>query len=152
MEIIKFVATGMLGTIGFAVLFSIKQKHILLAALGGGIATLVYVLLDIVGVNLFVSNFVATLICVIYSNILARLVKTPSMVFITASIIPLVPGGALFYAMSNLILGDSLTAKTYGLNALQVALGIAGGIVIESLIVTIMIKLIRIKKISDAGK
>ena len=152
MEIVKLVVTGMLGAAGFAVLFSIKPKHVPFAALGGAIATLVYVLLDIAEANLFVSNFVATLVCVIYSNILARLLKTPSMVFITASIIPLVPGGLLFYAMSNLILGDSLAAKTYGLNALQVALGIAGGIVIESLVVTIMIKIIRTKKKSDADK
>lgn len=152
MEIVKLVVTGMLGAAGFAVLFSIKPKHVSFAALGGAIATLVYVLLDIAEANLFVSNFVATLVCVIYSNILARLLKTPSMVFITASIIPLVPGGLLFYAMSNLILGDSFAAKTYGLNALQVALGIAGGIVIESLVVTIMIKIIRTKKKSDADK
>ena len=114
MEIVKLVVTGMLGAAGFAVLFSIKPKHVPFAALGGAIATLVYVLFDIAEANLFVSNFVATLVCVIYSNILARLLKTPSMVFITASIIPLVPGGLLFYAMSNLILGDSLAAKTYG--------------------------------------
>ena len=152
MEIVKLVVTGLLGAAGFAVLFSTKPKHIPFAAIGGAIATFVYVVLDIVGVNLFVSNFMATLVCVIYSNILARLLKTPSMVFITASIIPLVPGGALFYAMSNLILGDSIAAKLYSFNALQVALGIAGGIVIESLIVTVMTKIIRTKKTSDANK
>ena len=90
----------------------------------------------------------ATLVCVVYSTVMARVLKTPSIVFITASIIPLVPGGALFYTMSNLILGNSATAKVYGLNTLQIALGIAGGIVVESLIVNIMTKIFASRKIS----
>ena len=149
LDIIKLVVTGTIGSAGFAVLFGIKPKHVGFAAIGGAIATLVYVLLDVAGVNLFVSNFFATLVCVIYANIFARLLKTPSLVFITASIIPLVPGGSLFYTMSNLIIGDSSLAKVYGLNTLQVALGIAGGIVIESLIVTVMEKFSRAKKQTD---
>ena len=146
MEIIKLVVTGTLGAVGFAVLFSIKPKHVPFAGIGGAIATLFYVLLSIIGANLFVSNFVATLIGVVYSNILARTLKTPSMVFITAAIIPLVPGGSLFYTMSNIILGDIAEAKSYGLNTLLVAIGIAGGIVIESLIVSIMSKIVAHKK------
>lgn len=147
-NILKLVIMGTIGTAGFAILFSTKPSHVPFAAIGGAIATLVYVLIDEVDGNLFVSNFCATLVCVIYSNICARWLKTPSMVFITASIIPLVPGGSLFYTMSNLILGNAESAKTYGLNTLQVALGIAGGIVIESLIVSIMSKFSSNKKTS----
>ena len=147
MEILKLFVTGALGAAGFAILFSIKPKHVPFAAIGGAIASLVYAVIDVMGINLFISNFVATLICVVYANVLARVLKTPSMVFITASIIPLVPGGSLFYTMSNLILGDSAAAKVYGLNTLQVALGIAGGIVIESLIVSVMTKISKSKKI-----
>lgn len=146
MEMIKLVIMGTLGAAGFAILFGIKPKHVAFAAVGGAIATLVYLLIDMMGVDLFVSNFVATLICVVYANILARTLKTPSAVFITAAIIPLVPGGSLFYTMSNIILGDSALAKLYGLNTLKVALGIACGIVIESLIVSVMSKLMTLKK------
>ena len=148
MELFKLILTGTLGALGFAFFFNIKPKHVPFAAIGGTIATLVYVLIDMAGLNLFISNFVATLVCVVYSTVMARVLKTPSMVFITASIIPLVPGGALFYTMSNLILGNSATAKVYGLNTLQIALGIAGGIVVESLIVNIMTKIFASRKIS----
>lgn len=149
MELIKLIVTGTLGALGFAVFFNIKPKHVPFAAIGGAIATLVYALIDMAGINLFVSNFVATLVCVIYSTFMARALKTPSMVFITASIIPLVPGGSLFYTMSNLILGNSAAARLYGLNTMQVALGIAGGIVIESLILSIITKLSSAKRRSD---
>ncbi len=146
MELVKLIITGALGALGFAFFFNIKPKHVPFAAIGGAIATLVYALIDMAGINLFVSNFAATLVCVVYSTAMARVLKTPSMVFITAGIIPLVPGGSLFYTMSNLILGDSAAAKLYGLNTLQVALGIAGGIVIESLIVSIMSKIFAARK------
>ena len=146
MEMLKLVLMGTVGAAGFAVLFCIKPKHIPFAAIGEALATLVYAIIDAAGLNLFVSNFVATVVCVVYSNILARVLKTPSMVFITAAIIPLVPGGSLFYTMSSIIQGNMLSAKVYGLNTLQVALGIAGGIVIESLIVIIMTKLMLAKK------
>lgn len=141
MEILKLVITGAVGTAGFAILFSIKPKHIPFAVFGGAIATLVYSLANVAIESVFVSNFVATLVCVVYANILARILKTPSIVFITASVIPLVPGGSLFYTMSNMILGNYEAAKAYGLNTLKVALGIAGGIVIESLVVSVMMKL-----------
>ena len=150
LNIVKLVVMGALGAAGFSVFFSIKPKHIPFAALGGAIATLVYAFLDGLGVDLFVSNFVASLFCVVYSNLFARWLKTPSMVFITASIIPLVPGGSLFYTMSNIILGDSAVAKHYGLNTLKVALGIAGGIVIESLIVAIMVRITKKRRKTDA--
>lgn len=148
--LLKLIITGTLGTLGFAILFGIKPKHIPIAAIGGLIATAVYVATDFWGANIFLSNFLATLTCVIYANIFARVLKTPSIVFITASIIPLVPGGSLFYTMSNIILGNGETAKIYGLNTLKVALGIAGGIVIESLVVSIMTRIFQNKKSSDA--
>ncbi|MBQ7292446.1 MAG: threonine/serine exporter family protein [Clostridia bacterium] len=155
LNILKLIVTGTLGAAGFAVLFGIKLKHVPVAAVGGLIATAVYVFMDLWGANLFLSNFLATIVCVIYANIFARVLKTPSIVFITASIIPLVPGGSLFYTMSNIILGDGLAAKTYGLNTLQVALGIAGGIVIESLVVSVMLRISQAKltkKRLDADK
>ena len=154
-DVLKLIITGTLGTLGFAILFGIKAKHVPFATLGGLLATFVFVAVDSFETNLFISNFLATLVCVIYANVFARILKTPSIVFITASIIPLVPGGSLFYMMSNLIMGNSAMAKSYGLNTLQIALGIAGGIVIESLIVSIMKKISGYKvnkKISDADR
>jgi uncharacterized membrane protein YjjB (DUF3815 family) len=146
MEILKLVITGTLGAAGFAVLFSIKRIHIPFAAIGGALSTLVYAILTAAGIGLFVSNFVASLACVIYSAVMARVLKTPSMVLISASVIPLAPGGSLFYTMSNIILGNYAAATIYGMNTLKVALGIAGGIAVESLIVGIINKIITVKK------
>jgi uncharacterized membrane protein YjjB (DUF3815 family) len=141
MEMLKLIITGTLGTLGFAVFFNVKPKHVPFAAIGGAIATSVYVLVGCFDFGPFATNLLATLACVLYSTIMARVLKTPSLVFITASIIPLVPGGALFYTMSNLILGDTVMALSYGMNTLLISLGIAVGIVVESLIVNILTRI-----------
>lgn len=143
--LIKMTVAGTLGTIGFAFLFCVKPKLMPFAALGGAIASVVYVFLDMVGVGLFLSNFLATFTCVIYSIILSRTLKTPSVIFITTAIIPLVPGGMLFNTMINVISKNSDLAMRYAKDSLSVALGIAAGIAIESLMVTAINK-IRIKR------
>lgn len=143
--IIKMTVAGTLGTVGFAFLFGVKMKFMPFAALGGSIATLVYVLLDLAGVGLFLSNFIATFTCVVYSIILSRSLKTPAVIFITTSIIPLVPGGMLFNTMISFISKDVALGLSYAKDSLSVALGIAAGIAIESLIV-IAINKIKIKR------
>ena len=98
----------------------------------------IYIILDDFGVSLFLSNFIASLASVIYSGIMARVLKTPTTIFVALCIIPLVPGGSLFYTMSNLIMWNQTEFFRYGLNTILIALGIAGGIVVESATVHLM--------------
>lgn len=126
------ILTSLIATTGFALAFHIQAKHIAWAALGGAVTCAVYVLFDGLGASLFLSNFVASLCSVLYSSILARTLKTPATIFVSACIIPLAPGGSLFYTMSNLIMWDQEAFLMHGTNTLLVALGIAGGIVVES--------------------
>ena len=109
-----------------------KPKHIPIAAIGGLIATAVYVATDFWGANIFLSNFLATLTCVIYANIFARVLKTPSIVFITASIIPLVPGLTVFRTMDSCLFGD-VSAFAEGLvTTIKIGGAIALGLIFMS--------------------
>lgn len=132
MQAFIMVITSFIATAGFAVGFHIKAKHLIWAALGGALTCMVYVAFDAMGASLFLSNFVASLCSVLYASILARLLKTPATIFVSACIIPLAPGGSLFYTMSNLIMWDEQAFFMHGTNTLLIALGIAGGIVVES--------------------
>ena len=71
----------------------------------------------------------------IYSETCASLRRTPATVFLLPSLIPLVPGGSLYYTMSYLISSDYSQAYNYGMSTVYVVLGIAGGVVTASLIV-----------------
>ena len=138
MEILKMLITALLGTAGFAIIFHIKPAHILPAALGGGLTCAAYLLFDGLGCALFLSNFLASLAAVLYSGILARVLKTPSTIFVALCIIPLVPGSGLFYTMRHLIVWDRELFFAHGPGALQIALGIAAGIVLESAVVHLL--------------
>lgn len=132
MEELKLILTAAIGTAGFSLLFQIKPMHIPSATFGGALTCAIWLLLDRLGAALFLSNLIAALASVIYANILARILKTPASVFITACMIPLVPGGMLFNTMNCLILQDLTGFLLYGKNTLVTALGIAGGIAVES--------------------
>ena len=138
MEILKMLITAFLGTAGFSIIFRVKLPHILPAAIGGTLTCGVYLLFDEMGCAPFLSNFLASLAAVLYAGILAQILKTPSTIFVALCIIPLVPGSGLFYSMRYLIVWDKELFFTHGPNALQIALGIAGGIVLESAVVHLL--------------
>ncbi len=135
MDYLEMILTSLIGTAGFAIIFRLKPTHILPAALGGALTCAAYALFDSMGAALFLSNFLASLFGVLYSCIMAKLLKTPSTIFVALCIIPLVPGSSLFYTMSHLLVWSQSEFMQSAGNALQIALGIAGGIVLESAVV-----------------
>lgn len=138
-QILICLATAALGTFGFSILFYIHPRRLPLAVLGGVLCTAVYLvsreLLD--GVLLggeLVPNLLGSLVGAGFSEISARLTKVPVPVYMVPCIIPLVPGSALYAAMFNLVAGNYTAAADAGITTLVVALGIAGGIMIASVV------------------
>lgn len=138
MEYLEMILTSLLGTLGFAIIFRIKGAHIAWASIGGALTCAVYVLFDFLGAALFLSNFLASLFAVIFASVMAKFLKTPSTILVSLCIIPLVPGSSLFYTMSNLIVWNEAQFFLYAKNTLHIALGIAGGIVLESAVVHLL--------------
>lgn len=127
--IIQILAAA-LGSVGFSLLYRLKASHIPLAAIGGALTWGTY-LLGILGFdNLFGASLAAAIVCTLYAEILATVQKTPATVLLIPSIIPLIPGGALYYTMSNIVSRELETAWYYGRLTIQYALAIALGIAI----------------------
>lgn len=131
--------TAALGTLGFSILFYIHPRRLTLATLGGVLCTAVYLfahhLLDgrILGEELL-PNLLGALVGAGFSEVCARLTKVPVPVYMVPCIIPLVPGSALYAAMFHFVSGNYAAAADAALTTLVVALGIAGGIVIASVL------------------
>ena len=68
----------------------------------------------------------------------ARWFRAPAIVFWVTALIPIVPGGDSYYAMKFLLQGDMAQALDKIIFTGQVALGIAGGIVLVSIIFGIL--------------
>ena len=131
--IIKIIA-GMFGTLGFAILFKLKARHLPFSIICGFVACIVYFPLSAVLDGIFVPNFFAAFSTAIMAEIFAIVCKTPTTAFLFTGCITLVPGSFLFYGMSSLLEQSYEQAANYFLMTLNVAIAIGGGIIASSLV------------------
>ena len=121
-----------MGTLSFAILFNIKGKKLFLAALGGGISWFFYLLLLHFTGSHLESLFFASIVGGIFSEVMARLLKTPVTTFVICTVIPLVPGGGMYYTMLATIQGNITKSLSVGLGTIADAGAIAVGLVFVS--------------------
>lgn len=135
MDIIIKIIAGVLSTIGFAIIFKLRVKHIPLAAFDGLVACVVYfVCLEFISDDLFIANMLASFATAGVAEICARIGKAPSTIFLLPGCIALVPGGTLYQAMRNLLIKDYDEFGAQLLITGKVAIAIGGGIIAVSII------------------
>lgn len=127
-ETLVQLVTAALGSLGFALLFGLRQKHLPYAALGGMIAWGIYLGVHHLMEGVFLANLCAAVFAVTYAELLAHLRKCPATLFVVPAIIPLVPGSSLYAAMDSAVHGDLAAAGSFGHQTLVAALAIAAGI------------------------
>lgn len=123
---------SMLATLGFTIIFNIRGKNILFAALGGGIAWFSYLFFQKINFSITAANFMASIIIAIYSEVMARVNKAPVTVYVICSLIPLVPGGGMYYTMFESITGSLDKALKLGVETLSSAGALATGVLLIS--------------------
>ena len=135
MESIVFkIIAGSIATLGFAILFRLKPSHWPFAVIDGFFACVCYfAFTELFGGN-FLPNLLAAFVASLFADLFARICKAPSTVFILPGCIALVPGGTLYYAMSNLLSESREAALEYFLITLTVGVAIGGGIIGASLV------------------
>ena len=123
--------TSFLATLGFGVLLRAPGRALPWAALAGAAAHGAYRGLAAAGLPEEAAIFLAALLASFLSELLARRMRMAATVFVTPSIIPLVPGLALYRAMAFLAQGESKAGLELGVVAmasfLMIALGVAMG-------------------------
>ena len=134
-EIIIKIIAGVISTVGFAIIFRLRVKHIPLAALDGLVACVVYFCcLEFISKDLFIANMLASFATAGFAEICARIGKAPSTIFLLPGCIALVPGGSLYKAMRGLLLKDYDEFAAQLLVTGKVAIAIGGGIIAVSII------------------
>lgn len=150
------ILSAMFASAGFACLFGVRHvRHFATATVGGALTWGIYLLFDLAGLPLFVCMFLAAIGGETYSQLMARLLRSPATVFMIPSIIPLVPGSMLFYTMSWALRGDLGKFSESGAETLISALAIAVGMVAVILcfgIVTSLVRRMHIRKGASNGK
>ena len=128
MRVIIQLCAAFLGAMGFALLFNTKKEKILPASFGGVLEWGIYLLCARYMDGIFVPCLIASAFCALYAEVLARGLKAPATVFFVPSIVPMIPGSGLYYAMSYAVQKDWGMARKQGFLTAQYALGIALGI------------------------
>jgi uncharacterized membrane protein YjjB (DUF3815 family) len=123
------ITTALVGCLGFAIVFKMKGRQIILAGLGGAITWSVYLIGQQFIPGFFLPYFVAALFVAVYAEIMARVNRAPATLFLTATAIPLIPGGSLYYAMAGLVNMDKEAFSVNAESALTIALAISLGFV-----------------------
>lgn len=115
---------------GFTILYNIPKKAIIPASFTGAIGwTSYFFLANYLSVLDFISTIIASFLLAFASQIFARKLKTPVIIFALPGLIPLVPGGTAYNMMraffeGNSDLGFQFATSTF-LTAGALALGLS---------------------------
>jgi uncharacterized membrane protein YjjB (DUF3815 family) len=138
LELALALLWALLATMGFGLLFRAPIRDLPFAALGGALAWGAYMGMRILSDSDAFSYFAASIAVGLYAETLAGLLKRPAALFILCSIIPLVPGGGMYYTMFYAVSGRADAASSALFATLSAAGAIAAGLAVASAIARII--------------
>lgn len=124
------ILSGFVGSMGFAILFNIRGKRLLAASIGGLLCWTLYILLNRVINNGVITYFVASGLITVYAEIMARALKSPTTTFIVTSLVPMIPGGSLYYTMVSVFKTNEGDFIQRAVQTLELAAALALGVVV----------------------
>lgn len=134
------ILSAFIASFAFGIVFNIKGKNLFFSALCGALGWFIYKFSLRLGVSDTTSLFLAAVGLSIYSEVFARILKTPVTTFVIAALIPLVPGGGMYYTMVEAITGNVMKSLETGIKTLASAGALALGIILVSTVTKTLIK------------
>lgn len=122
----------------FGILFALRGKKLYVAAFGGLIGWLIYSVAAALLPSVIPAYFCATCGMTMYSEICARVLRSPASVFLAPALIPLVPGGGIYDTMIYCIRGRSVMASEAVVRTIGIAGALAMGVVMISTVMRLL--------------
>lgn len=145
-QIIVGLLSAATASVGFALMFRVRKRHLLVMALGGILAYAVYLIVGKYLPGEFFSNLAASILAAVFCEICAQLLHAPVQIYLIPVLVPLFPGGSLYYAMYYLLGKDYDSFSASLLSTLEAALGIAGGILVGLAAIKMILTLVTRRK------
>ena len=114
------VISAFFGSLGFSIIYNIRGLRIWIPAIGGAVFWAVYLIFLHFINNEFLGFFFVAILITIYSEIWARILMP--------TVIPLIPGGSLYYAMDAALRHDMPQFFLKAQAAVGLAVALAAGI------------------------
>lgn len=140
---LKGILLAFLGSAFPVILFNIDRKKIIWAGLCGAFGWAVYLFVFSYTNSTITSSFCGTLAVGFYSEIMARVKKTPASQFSIPGIFPLVPGISLYNTVRFIVEGNYKSAEAKAFETVAVGGAIAFGIMISTTTVTLILRAIK---------
>lgn len=134
------ILTGFIGSLGFGILFNVRGKRLLAASLGGFFAWGIFLALGLWIPDEAVRYFIVSVAVSAYCEVMARVMRTPTTTFLMTALVPLIPGGGLYYTMTNAFSGNLEGFVGRGMTTLSLAVALALGVVVTTVATNVFIK------------
>ena len=144
-DIIQIVM-GYLGTLGFNILFNLRGRKLWLASFGGFISWFVVLFLEKWVPSEMIRYFMGSAAGAVYGEVLARIAKTPTTTFLVPSVIPLIPGSALYYTMNYALNKQWVQFGHQAIYTLKLAGALAVGIIAVTTLARLLTVLVKFLK------
>ncbi|WPC44506.1 threonine/serine exporter family protein [Clostridium sp. JS66] len=129
---IKQILLAFLGSIFPVILFNIDRKKIIWAGFCGAIGWAAYLAAYKYTYSPVSSSFVGAFFVGIYSELMARILKTPAVQFSIPGIFPLVPGITAYTTINSIVEQKYSLASSEGMQTVAVGGAIAFGIMLST--------------------
>ncbi|PWK16332.1 threonine/serine exporter family protein [Tumebacillus permanentifrigoris] len=133
-HLLMLLLMTLLATIGYAVLYHVPKRAALWVGMVGMMAWLAQYVAVQYGVSSVGAAFIGGLMVAVTSELLARLMRMPVIVFVVGGIVPLVPGSSAFATMREFVTGHDLEGLAKGTETFLIASAISAGLVIAGTI------------------
>lgn len=133
--------TSFIASAAFGIIFNVPIKSLIKCGLVGMIGWGIYYYLAGEQYDVIFATLVATFFIAFISHILAKMYKTPVIIFSVSGIIPLVPGGLAYDAMRQFVENDYNHAIQLAAKAFMISGSIAIGLVFSEVIYSTIKKL-----------
>lgn len=122
--------TCTLGCIGFGMMFKVRGRQLAYSGLGAFFTWIFYCLVFDTTQSNFQATFAGAAFVGVFAEVMARVNRAPTTIFLTTSVFPVVPGKALYNMMYYLVMKEYDLSKESGWSLLMSCLGIALGFIV----------------------
>ncbi len=126
------IISAFFATMGFALLYNVRKRNLVVSSLCGAFSWMVYLIADGVTNSLVIPYFISGIAIAFYSELAAPILRAPVTVFLIPGIIPLVPGLTIYRTMEACLFGDIQGFAEGLVNTLKIGGAISIGLILIS--------------------
>ncbi|KHE68004.1 threonine/serine exporter family protein [Halobacillus sp. BBL2006] len=139
--LIEHAIASFFASAAFGIIFQAPRNTLIKCGLVGMIGWIIYISLVWEEVDSVPATLIASFVIAMVSQMLARIYKTPMIIFSVPGIIPLVPGSLAYDAMRSFVQNDYSVAISIAAKAFMISGAIAFGLVFSEVLNQIIKKM-----------